>query len=108
MPNTRLDELSAPPPMTAGEQVPTAGGPTDHGSPVWSAIATIPEFLWELSLGIYLIVKGFRPSPILDGPPEPRPRHHDGELGIPAQGHAAADLDPSTHPAPSTQPAERP
>jgi hypothetical protein len=30
-------------------------------------IATIPEFLWELSLGIYLTVKGFRPSPILAG-----------------------------------------
>jgi hypothetical protein len=29
-------------------------------------IATIPEFLWELSLGIYLTVKGFKPSPILD------------------------------------------
>src|SRR5215207_8618957 len=29
-----------------------------------AAIATIPEFLWELSLGIYLIVKGFQPSPI--------------------------------------------
>ena len=28
-------------------------------------IATIPEFLWELSLGIWLTVKGFRPSPIL-------------------------------------------
>ena len=31
------------------------------------AIATIPEFLWELSLGIYLIVKGFKPSPIISG-----------------------------------------
>ena len=30
-------------------------------------IATIPEFLWELSLGIYLMVKGFKPSPILSG-----------------------------------------
>jgi hypothetical protein len=29
-------------------------------------IATIPEFFWELSLGIYLIVKGFRPSPITE------------------------------------------
>jgi Domain of unknown function (DUF4386) len=29
-------------------------------------IATIPEFFWELSLGIYLTVKGFKPSPILD------------------------------------------
>ena len=28
-------------------------------------IATIPEFLWELSLGIYLVVKGFKPSSIL-------------------------------------------
>jgi hypothetical protein len=30
------------------------------------AIATIPEFIWELSLGIYPIVKGFKPSPILE------------------------------------------
>ena len=30
------------------------------------AIATIPEFLWELSLGIYLVVKGFKPSPIIE------------------------------------------
>jgi hypothetical protein len=34
---------------------------------VWSAIATIPEFLWELSLGIYLVVRGFKPSPITAG-----------------------------------------
>jgi hypothetical protein len=31
------------------------------------SIATIPEFLWELLLGLYLTVKGFRPSPILSG-----------------------------------------
>jgi hypothetical protein len=30
----------------------------------WQVIATTPEFVWELSLGIYLIVKGFKPSPI--------------------------------------------
>lgn len=30
-------------------------------------IATIPEFVWELSFGIYLIVKGFLPVPIPDG-----------------------------------------
>jgi hypothetical protein len=29
------------------------------------SLATIPEFLWELSIGIYLTVWGFRPSPIL-------------------------------------------
>ncbi len=28
----------------------------------WQVIATIPEFLWELSLGIWLIVRGFNPS----------------------------------------------
>jgi hypothetical protein len=27
-------------------------------------IATIPEIVWELSLGIYPTVKGFKPSPI--------------------------------------------
>lgn len=28
---------------------------------VWSGIATVPIFAWELSLGLYLVVKGFRP-----------------------------------------------
>ena len=38
----------------------------------WQGIARIPEFLWELSLGIYLIVKGFKPSsPILTGAVSP-------------------------------------
>ncbi len=33
------------------------------------ALATIPEFFWELSLGIYLIVKGFKTSsPLLAKP----------------------------------------
>src|ERR1700744_5263021 len=30
-----------------------------------SFILTLPEAVWELSLGIYLIVRGFKPSPIL-------------------------------------------
>jgi hypothetical protein len=41
-------------------------GVIEAGS-VAQAIATISEFLWELSLGIYLLVKGFKPSPILSG-----------------------------------------
>ena len=28
-------------------------------------IATIPEIAWELSLGIYLTFKGFKPAPII-------------------------------------------
>lgn len=31
---------------------------------VWAVIAVVPIFVWELSLGIWLTVKGFRPSPI--------------------------------------------
>lgn len=38
----------------------------DAGSPP-QGIATIPEFVWELSLGLYLTFRGFRPSPILAG-----------------------------------------
>ena len=34
---------------------------------VWSGIATAPIFAWELSLGVWLMVKGFRPSPITAG-----------------------------------------
>ncbi len=38
----------------------------DHASGSLQAIATIPEFLWELFLGLYCTFKGFRPSaPIL-------------------------------------------
>jgi hypothetical protein len=33
----------------------------------WQLVATIPEFFWELSLGVYLIVKGFKPSPVTAG-----------------------------------------
>ena len=30
-------------------------------------LATIPEFFWELGLGLWLTFKGFRPSPIVSG-----------------------------------------
>jgi hypothetical protein len=42
----------------------------EAGGPV-QGLMTIPEALWELSIGIYLVVKGFRPtSPILGGTTE--------------------------------------
>ena len=56
---------------------------TERGSTL-QGIATIPEFFWELSLGIYCIVKGFRSSsPILamDGTvrvPESPSAHREG------------------------------
>jgi hypothetical protein len=45
----------------------------EAGGPV-QGLMTIPEALWELSIGIYLVVKGFRPtSPILGGTTEAAP-----------------------------------
>ncbi len=46
----------------------------DAGGPV-QGIATIPEIIWELSLGIYPLVWGFKASPILseDGRPNLHP-----------------------------------
>ena len=38
-------------------------GVFDQGG-VGQGIATIPEFIWELGLGIYLTVRGFKPSPL--------------------------------------------
>jgi hypothetical protein len=38
-------------------------GVIEAGS-VWAAIAIIPEFFWELLLGIWPIVRGFNPSAI--------------------------------------------
>jgi hypothetical protein len=38
-------------------------GVVEPGS-VLGVIMVVPEFIWELLLGIWLIVKGFKPSPI--------------------------------------------
>jgi hypothetical protein len=37
-------------------------GVADQGGAL-QGVATIPEFIWELGLGIYLTVWGFTPSP---------------------------------------------
>ena len=42
------------------------GGSIGHVS-AFTAIATLPVAAWELSLGVWLVVKGFRPSPITAG-----------------------------------------
>jgi hypothetical protein len=39
----------------------------NHLGSVWSTIAVAPIFVWELSLGIYLVIKGFKPCPITAG-----------------------------------------
>jgi hypothetical protein len=51
-------------------------GAAQAGGPV-QGLATIPEFVWELLLGIYPLVWGFRASaPILSGSHEDLPRSH--------------------------------
>jgi hypothetical protein len=48
-------------------------GVADQGGTL-QGIATIPEFVWELSLGFYPLIKGFRPCPIL--------AEYDREVGV--------------------------
>ena len=33
-------------------------------APSWASLAALPVAAWELSLGVWLVVKGFKPSPI--------------------------------------------
>lgn len=53
-------------PLVCASGIAVVVGAIDDGSNA-QIIATVPEFLWEASLGIYLTFKGFRPSPILRG-----------------------------------------
>jgi hypothetical protein len=50
-------------PLLIASVIGTMFGINDPVS-VWSGIAVAPIFVWELSLGIYLVVKGFKPSPV--------------------------------------------
>jgi hypothetical protein len=56
-----LGLIGAPLLLTA--KVATILGVTDDTSP-WSVVALAPIFVWELSLGLWLVVRGFRPSPV--------------------------------------------
>jgi hypothetical protein len=54
-------------PLVCASGIAVMFGLFEPGSPA-QAIATIPEIAWEASLGIYLIVKGFKASsPLLAG-----------------------------------------
>jgi Domain of unknown function (DUF4386) len=50
-------------PLLLSAKLGTMFGVNDDVS-LWSAIALAPIFFWELSLGVWLVVKGFQPSPI--------------------------------------------
>jgi hypothetical protein len=54
-------------PLLLASTMATLFGIFDQLSPV-AAIAVLPVAFWELSLGVWLVVKGFKPSPITAGP----------------------------------------
>ncbi len=55
-------------PLLIGATVATVLGLTEQGS-VWFAPGGALIFIWELSVGIYMTFKGFKPSPITATPP---------------------------------------
>jgi hypothetical protein len=46
-------------PLLVASSVATLFGANHYGSPI-SGLAALPIALWELSLGVYLVAKGFR------------------------------------------------
>ena len=56
-------------PLLLAAKTATVYGVNDD-STVWSMIALAPIFFWELSLGVYLVVRGFRPSAVAALPSE--------------------------------------
>jgi hypothetical protein len=50
-------------PLLITAVVVTLFGGIEMGSS-WTALAALPVAAWELSLGVWLVVKGFKPSPI--------------------------------------------
>jgi hypothetical protein len=50
-------------PLLLAAKIATVYGVNDD-STLWSLIALAPIFFWELSLGIYLVVRGFRPAAV--------------------------------------------
>jgi hypothetical protein len=49
---------------------------------LWGAIGALPVFAWEMSLAVWLIVKGFKPSPV-DYPDEIEPAQQPREAAAP-------------------------
>ncbi|MBB3084337.1 DUF4386 domain-containing protein [Geodermatophilus sabuli] len=58
-------------PLLLSAQLGILFGVNDEVS-LWSAIALAPIFVWELSLGLWLVLKGFTPCPITQPPPGTR------------------------------------
>jgi hypothetical protein len=61
-------------PLLLASATATFFGLTEQFSVV-SGIAVVPIFFWELSLGVYMVVKGFKPSPLTSTSVPPAPVH---------------------------------
>ena len=59
-------------PLLIGAVIAALFGGIDQYSSL-AALTALPVAAWELSLGVWLVVKGFRPSPITTGMKEDRP-----------------------------------
>jgi hypothetical protein len=67
-PMVMIGLIGGPLALVAGVGVLVGAWEMTDGLPV---ALTAPEAIWELSLSIWLLLKGFRPSPILTGEPVP-------------------------------------
>jgi hypothetical protein len=63
-------------PLLIGTVIATLFGGLKLGSP---ELAALPVAAWELSLGVWLVVKGFKPCPITTGmtAADTAPAYHD-------------------------------
>jgi Domain of unknown function (DUF4386) len=57
--------LAGAPLLLAADIATLFGGIGQHSS--WALLGALPVAAWELSLGVWLVVKGFRPAPITTG-----------------------------------------
>ena len=71
-------------PMIFASATAVMFGPYEQIS-VWGSITAIPVFAWEMTLAVWLIVKGFKPSPITSD----NTRHVRVDEGYPATAAAA-------------------
>ena len=60
-----LGLIGGPLALIAGAGVLLGAWNSHSGLPV---AMTAPEAIWEFSLSVWLLIRGFRPSPILTGP----------------------------------------
>jgi hypothetical protein len=65
-------------PLLIGGVIATLFGGLEQGS-AGAALTALPVAAWELSLGLWLVVKGFKPAPITTGmtPTDGTPAYHD-------------------------------